>query len=247
VISTVAPASRATNRGTFLTVAVLFAVVVLAWWRTTADAERMCCMLDGIARAGHDMPFDIGPFPFLGMWTVMMAAMMLPGMIPVVMRWHPLTGFAAATGYLVAWALTAPIAFGALATLNEVSHLNAWLNRIGGAVIAFAGAYQFTGWKRRNLERYGILDQTPSAAVSFVVGLSQGIRCLGSAWALMSVMLAVGVMNLPWIWAIGAICLGEQTLRRRTALRIMVGLVLLALGLATVIHAQMLNMLADSG
>jgi predicted metal-binding membrane protein len=243
----VALVPRMTNGGAFLTAAVLFAAVVLAWWRTAADAALMPCMVDGIARPGHVMPFDVGPARFVGMWTVMIAAMMLPGMIPAVAAWRPLAGVAAASGYLAVWTLTAPIAFAALIALNEIDRPNAWLNRIGGAVIAFAGVYQFAGWKRRHLERYGNPDQTRSAAAPFVMGLSHGVHCLGSSWVLMSVLLVVGVMNLPWMVAIGAICVGEKTLSRRVALTTTVGLVFVALGLAILIHPQTLDVIAGIG
>ncbi len=206
-------------------------------------------MLDGLAQAGRAMPFDTGPVRFVVAWTVMMAAMMLPGIVSVTAvrrdHRHPLAGAAVASGYLAVWVPTAVVAFGVLTALNEVDHPSAGLNRIGGAIVVLAGVYQFTGCKRRLLESYGGHDETFSAAGAFGTGLSHGFRCLGSSSALMSVLLVVGVMNLVWMTAISAICVGEKTLTRRAVLATAVGVALVGVGLVTLIHPQALNVIAE--
>ena len=45
----------------------------------------------------------------------------------------------------------------------------------------------------------------------FRIGLVQGNYCLGCCWALMSVMFAVGVMNLVWIALLCALMVIEKT------------------------------------
>jgi predicted metal-binding membrane protein len=237
------------NRGAVLfTTAVLLVVPGLSWRQTVNDARRMSSMVDGLTRAGRAMPFDSSPVRFAAMWAAMIAAMMLPGIVPMVANRrdanpaHPLAGGGIASGYLIVWMPTAVAAFGGLIALNKVTHPSDGLNRAGGAIVVLAGVYQLTHWKRRLLE-----DQKPSAAGAFRVGLSEGLRCLGCSWALMSVLLVVGVMNIACMAVISAICMGEKTVKRRAALATGVGLVLIALGLATLIEPRMLDVIAEFG
>jgi predicted metal-binding membrane protein len=237
--------ARGMTRGAVpLTPSVLLVIGAAAGWQTVADAGRMCCMLDGLARAGRAMAFDTGPVRFVVMWTVMMAAMMLPGIVPVVAGRRLSAGAAVATAYLAVWASTAVVAFAVLIALSGVSQPTVGLDRIGGTVLALAGAYQFTSRKRRMLASFR--DETAYAPGAFGAGLSHGLRCLGSSWALMSLLLVVGVMNLVWMAAIGAICFGEKVLtgRARLAATAVIGVTLVALGLATVIYPPALTVIA---
>lgn len=236
---------RRTNRSGVAGTALLLAIVGLAWWLTVSEARRMPGMVDGLAHAGSGMAFDTGPVRFAGMWIAMMAAMMLPGIVPLVARsghTHPLTGAAIASGYLAVWLPTAAIAFAALTALNEVSQPSPWLSRVGGAAVTLAGAYQFTGYKRRRAQSPCGRVRKPGAALN--LGLSHGIHCLASSWALMSVLLVVGVMNLGWMAAISAVCVGEQILTERRAFRVGVGLVLLALGAVVLLDPDTLTAIA---
>lgn len=239
-----------TSRSAFVCAAMLFAIVGLAWWQAVTDARRMSSMLDGLADAGSAMPFDTSPVRFAGMWIAMMAAMMLPGIIPLVAaggHMRPLSAMAIASGYLAVWLPTGAIAFVALTAINEVSHPNPWVNRIGGVVVALAGAYQFTGYKRRLAESHGSRDQQPRAAHAVGVGVSHGVRCLGCSWALMSVLLVVGVMNLGWMAVISAVCVGEKTLTQRRAFGSAVGCALITLGLVVLVNPHTLTAIAEIG
>lgn len=240
--------SRVGNRSSRLGTAVsLIAVIGLAWWQTARDAGRMCGMVDGLAKAGRAMPFDSSPASFAGMWTVMMAAMMLPAIVPAAVASRSSTGAALASGYLAVWIATGIVAFGALTALNGIGHPDALLDRAGGALVALAGAYQFSGRKRRLLERYGEASQIASDRGAFGVGLSHGLRCVGASWALMAVLLVVGVMNVAWMAVIGAICFGEKVSTHRTALATAVGLALVALGLVVLAEPRTLDVISVAG
>ena len=246
--------SPVANRASRLVTALaLITVVGLAWWRTAEDAGRMRGMLDGLATAGRAMPFDSSPTSFAGIWTVMMAAMMLPGIVLAAVasrddgRPYWSTGAALASGYLAVWIATGVVAFGALIALNEVGHPHASLGRAGGALVALAGAYQFSGWKRRLLERYGEASHIASERGAFGAGLSHGLRCLGASWALMAVLLVVGVMNVAWMAVIGAICFGEKVSTHRAALATAVGLALVAVGLVVLAEPRTLDAIAGIG
>jgi predicted metal-binding membrane protein len=233
-----------------LTLLCSFAVIGLAWWQTVSTARQMSGMLDGLARAGGGMPFDAGPIRFAAAWTAMMSAMMLPAIVPLIaagrtyMR-HPLGGVAMAIGYLAVWIPTAVPAFAALTALNQISHPAAWVNRMGGAVIVVAGAYQLTARKRRRMKGYWSRDDFPHATGALRAGLSLGVRCLGSSWALMSTLLVVGVMNLVWMAAISAVCIGDETLTGRETLATGAGLTLIALGSLVIMQPHTLTVVAE--
>jgi predicted metal-binding membrane protein len=216
--------------------AALITVAGAAWWLTIANAREMSDMLDGFVKVGRAMPWDISPVAFAGTWAVMMTAMMLPGIIPVVIAANPSTGAVWVAEYLGVWVSTGAIAFGALLALNEMGQPGPGLHRAGGAVIVLAGIYQFTGAKRRLLQ-----PADPGAR-----GLSHGLRCVGASWALMSVLLVVGVMNVAWMAAVSAICLGEKASPRRTALAMVVGVALVACGLVVLVEPRMLELIAGT-
>ena len=234
------PTAMTNRRSRVLTAAFLIAVAGAAWCRTIEDAHGMSGMLDGFVNAGRTMPWNIGPVGFAGTWTVMMAAMMLPGVIPIVMAANDLryasSGVVWALGYLGVWVSTGAIAFGALIALNGMSQPSAWLQRAGGALFVLAGVYQFTGAKRRLLQRHD-----PGTGVSY------GLRCVGASWALMSVLLVVGVMNIAWMAAVSVVCLGEKASTRRTALATVLGAVLIACGLVVLIEPRTLDVIAGTG
>jgi predicted metal-binding membrane protein len=235
------------------TAAFLTAVAGGAWWWTIEDAREMSGMIDGFVKVGRAMPWDISPVGFAGTWTVMMTAMMLPGVIPVMTALRneelpfPLTGAVWASGCLGMWVSTGAIALGALVALNEVGQPSPWLQRAGGTLIVLAGMYQFTGWKRRLLQRNGDYDQILSVRSVFGAGLSHGLRCLSASWALMSVLLVVGVMNVAWMAALSAICMGEQASSRRTALATVVGVMLVGFGLVVLVEPGELYVIAGIG
>lgn len=247
--SSLSTTQRRSNRGAVICTALLLIIVGLGWWLTVSEARRMPGMVDGLARAGGEMAFDTGPVRFAGMWIAMLAAMMLPGIIPLVARSshaRPLTGTAVASGYLAVWLPTAAIAFAALTALNEVSQPSPWLRRAGGAVIALAGAYQFTRYKRQLSENDCGRGQLGTAE-AFESGLSHGVRCLGSSWALMAVLLVVGVMNVGWMAVISVVSAAEKVWPQRSAFRFVVGLVLLAVGLVVLLKPQTLAVIAEIG
>jgi len=88
-------------------VAVLFGLAVIGWWST---AERMSGMDDGPWTALGTLGW------FLGVWVVMMAAMMFPSLAPTVALYSRMTRDRMApllfsAGYLVAWGAAGVAAF----------------------------------------------------------------------------------------------------------------------------------------
>jgi predicted metal-binding membrane protein len=96
-----------------------------------------------------------------------------------------------------------------------------WLERhdwwIGGAVLALAGAFQFTSLKDACLDkcrhpaqfmtRY--YERGPRGGLR--LGIRHGAFCVGCCWALMFVMFAAGVASLIWMALLTAVMIHEKT------------------------------------
>ncbi|MEU1703893.1 DUF2182 domain-containing protein [Streptomyces sp. NPDC005706] len=150
---------------------------------------------------------------FLAVWTLMMAAMMLPATAPVaglyartitVHRAPRMVVFTVA--YLLVWAAAGLPAYGLAAALGRVTSLPAMAGTVvAAAVFAVNGVYQLTPLKDRCLARcrspIGMMlryASYPPPSRDLRAGLHHGAFCLGCCWSLMVVLAAFGVMNL---WA----------------------------------------------
>jgi predicted metal-binding membrane protein len=149
---------------------------------------------------------------FLGMWVVMMAAMMLPSLVPMLRRYRAAVGRAGearlgrltalvAVGYFFIWAVFGIAVFPLGAALAAIEmQLPAPVVPIGtGAIIVIAGALQFTAWKAHHLTR---CREAPGRALpaeagtAWRHGLRLGLHCSCSCAGLMAILLAIGVMDL---------------------------------------------------
>ena len=184
---------------------------------------------------------------FLGIWIVMMAAMMLPSAIPVVGLYARLardrTAVASlvfASGYLAVWTLAGLAAFGVAGVGSQVvgnslswDHGGRW---VAGAALLCAAAYQLTPLKDACLSMcrtpLGLLlgSWRPGRLGGFRLGLTSGLWCAGCCWALMTSLFALGVMSIAWTAIVAALVALEKMLPwRRVASRATAAL-LLALG-----------------
>lgn len=164
------------------------------------------------------------------MWSMMAIAMMLPTAAPILKSYasvqeakgKSVTAFSVlllALGYLTIW-----IGFGLVATLVQwgLTEFQTMSPIMGPASMVFsasilvlAGIYQFTPAKQACLLRCQLpfpyfTRRTKqgffrSFTGSYVMGLEQGIFCLGCTWAIMAVMFAVGVMNVIWMAILGVL------------------------------------------
>jgi predicted metal-binding membrane protein len=151
---------------------------------------------------------------FLGMWVVMMLAMMLPSLIPMLSRYRQAVGTGetlglltalAGLGYFFVWTVLRMAAFPlgvALAAVEMQQPAFARTVPIAvGVVVVIAGALQFTAWKARHLaccrelpERGRKLPADTGAAWRH--GLRLGLHCSQCCFGLMAILLVVGVMDL---------------------------------------------------
>jgi predicted metal-binding membrane protein len=191
---------------------------------------------------------------FTVMWTIMMAAMMLPAVTPVVLAFltlarprTPHAGLGAAAfvaGYLVIWgllALPARALLSAGAWLAALPALAPWAATAGGVILVACGIYQLTPLKDACLRHCRVphlfLGQHWRDGVggAFVLGVHHGLFCAGCCASLMIVLLVVGVMNLAWMVGLSALIFLEKVVPAGMAVGRAAGIALCAAGVARLV------------
>jgi len=154
---------------------------------------------------------------FIAVWVVMMAAMMLPGAAPAVMRRTQADGARAAPlfagSYLAVWALVGASVYALYRPHGAVA---------AGAVTVAAGVYEFTPLKR--LFRRRCRDRVRS-------GFTFGLCCAGSSIGLMAMLVAVGVMSVTWMAVIAVLVLVQKLLPAKAAIDVPLALAIVGLGI----------------
>jgi predicted metal-binding membrane protein len=192
---------------------------------------------------------------FLGMWTVMMIAMMLPALVPMLSRYRKAVRRDAGTqlsalttivsaGYFTVWTLCGVAAFPMGLLLAEVAMRVPAVSRAvpfsTGLVVLIAGILQFTAWKKRHLD---CCRASPPRALSAGIGTAWrhgvrlGIHCLRCCAGLTAVLLVIGVMDLAAMAVVAAAIAaerltpaGERVACGIGALTVIAGLYLIATG-----------------
>jgi predicted metal-binding membrane protein len=218
-------------------IGLLFGIAAVAWWYT---ADRMRGMDDGPGTA-------LGSFGwFVGVWVVMMAAMMFPSVAPTAALYSrmtkskaPLAPLAFACGYLLTWAAAGVLAF-AVSDLGGAAFggLLVW-DRAGrwvaAGVLAVAALYEFTPLKDVCLGKcrspLGFLLGSWRDGLGGAVrmGARHGAWCVGCCWALMAALFALGVMSLAWMAFIAALIALEKLVPSRRAGTLVTAALLVAL------------------
>lgn len=167
------------------------------------------------------------------MWSVMMAAMMLPSAIPMVAMYDRLDRGAGArrsgstvlfvAGYGVIWAIFSMAATALQWRLHNASLVNgmgvATQGWFAGALLIMAGFYQFTPLKRRSLTAcrtpmgFLMTSWREGRIGALRMGIGHGKHCLGCCWSLMILLFVLGVMNLAWVVILSALVLAEKLTR----------------------------------
>jgi predicted metal-binding membrane protein len=126
-----------------------------------------------------------------------------------------------AAGYLTTWVAAGVAAYGLFDGVRslDLSWL-AWSRGgpyVAGAVILAAALYEVTPAKARCLHhcrRPELLADRwrPGRFGALLAGLEHGGFCVGSSWALMAVLFALGVMNVAWMAALAVVVAIEKLL-----------------------------------
>jgi predicted metal-binding membrane protein len=158
---------------------------------------------------------------FIAVWAAMMAAMMLPGAAPATLRRAQAGGVRAVPlfvgSYLAVWALA-----GVLVYVVDRPHGTL----VAGVVTIAAGVYEFTPVKQYYRRRCRDAADT---------GLGFGLCCAGSSAGLMAVLVALGVMSVPWMVVITVIVLAQKLLPPIAVVDALLALAITGLGIWIVV------------
>jgi predicted metal-binding membrane protein len=200
-------------------VALLLALAAVGWWST---ADRMAGMDAGPGT-------DLGALGwFLGVWVVMMAAMMFPSLAPTVALYARMTRqrgldrpLLFAGGYLLVWGTAGLGAYGLFRLGRSLFGGDlAWHSGgrwFAAGVLALAALYEVTPLKHVCLAKcrspLGFLLGTwrDGRLGALEMGSRHGGWCLGCCWALMAALFALGVMSLTWMAFVAALIALEKT------------------------------------
>ena len=221
---------------------LLLVLAAAAWWLT---AKRMAGMDAGPGT-------DLGALGwFLGVWVVMMAAMMFPSLAPTTALYARMTqrrGWSLpllfTLSYLVVWGAAGILAFAMFrlgqSVLGGGLAWSAGGRWFAGGVLAFAAAYEVTPLKDVCLGKcrspLGFLLATwrDGKRGALEMGSRHAAWCLGCCWALMAALFALGIMSLVWMAFVAALIALEKTLPWRRIATWGTAGVLLALAVAVV-------------
>ena len=198
--------------GTAATAAALTATLGLAAAAWVVAVRQMSGMDMGAATR-------LGSFAFFAaLWVTMMAAMMLPGAVPAVVRHVQASGRVRGVplflgSYLAVWALVG-VAVYALYRPHGFA--------VAGAVVIAAGAYEFTPLKQHFRRR------CQEAAGS---GFGFGLCCLGSSIGLMVILVALSATSVIWMSVITVLALGQKLLPAKRAVDVPLALAIVGLGI----------------
>lgn len=227
-------------------VALLFGLAGFAWWAT---ADQMAGMDAGPGT-------DLGTFGwFLGVWIVMMAAMMFPSVAPTVVLYAQMTRrrglgrpLLFTSGYLLIWGAAGAVAYGlcelgsSLFGADLAWHVGGrWL--VGG-ILALAAIYELTPLKDACLAKcrsplgflLGSWRDGPGGALE--MGARHAAWCVGCCWALMAALFALGVMSVGWMAFVAALIAIEKLAPWKSAANRAIAVTLVVLGLAVVIAPE---------
>jgi predicted metal-binding membrane protein len=150
---------------------------------------------------------------FLGMWTVMMATMMLPVLVPMLWRYRRAVGGSRAAplarltvlvalAYFLVWtvlgAVVFPLGVGVAALEMQLPALARAVPAATALLLTFLGALQLTAWKARRLASYGRAchPRSTNAGAPWQHGLRIGLQCSSCCANLMAIALVLGIMDL---------------------------------------------------
>jgi predicted metal-binding membrane protein len=210
----------ASARGRLGLVALLFVLAAVAWWFTV---DRMRGMDDGPGT-------DLGTLGwFVGVWVVMMAAMMFPSVSPTVALYSRMTRSRApfaplvfTAGYLLIWTAAGLLAFGISdlggSLLGDELSWNMAGRWVAGGILVAAALYELSPLKSVCLAKcrspLGFLLGSWRGGLSgaLQMGTRHGAWCVGCCWALMAALFALGVMSIAGMAFLAALIAAEKTL-----------------------------------
>ncbi len=238
---------RAMVRERISIVTMLLVVAAAAW-----------CAL--VRASSAQMEMSMGPtmgmaaLPFIGLWVVMMVAMMFPAAAPMVVMFAHVHSRKRASarpaaptwvfigGYIAVWASLGVPVYAAAAAAQHVAAQSSWTSAHAGlasaALFVAAGMYQLSPLKHRCLSHC----RSPLAFIAtswregyrgaFLMGLQHGAYCTGCCWLLFLLLLPLGMMNIAAMAAMTVFVVAEKMLPGGRAFVTVSGLALIGCGIA---------------
>jgi predicted metal-binding membrane protein len=194
---------------------------------------------------------------FLGMWVVMMVAMMLPSLMPMLWRYRQAVcetcdthlGWLTALvggGYFFVWTSFGMVAFALGVALAAIEMQQPAVARVVpiavGVVVLIAGFLQFTAWKARHLAR---CREVPGcgctlhadASTAWRHGLRLGLHCGHCCAGLTVVLLVIGVMDLRAMGVVAAAITAERLAPAGEHVARVIGVIVVGAGLLLIVWA----------
>jgi predicted metal-binding membrane protein len=207
--------------------------------------------MGGMAAAGWSLTAAL---VFVAVWTVMMAAMMLPAAAPMIVTFASAQarrdrGAAVPTwlfvaGYLLVWAAAGAAVYFVVQFASDASDdfgamdRSAWGPLVLGIVLVAAGLYQFTPLKRvclrhcRSPLAFVALHWRDGPLGAVRMGIVHGAYCLGCCWALFALLVVAGMMSIAWMLLLTLVVFVEKVFPHGQRISAAVGVTLILLGLA---------------
>jgi predicted metal-binding membrane protein len=190
--------------------------VVAVWQMTGMDMDMDIGMDMGVATRLGSFAF------FVALWVSMMAAMMLPGAAPAVLRRADASGGVRAVplfvgSYLAVWTLVGVAVYALYRPHGSF---------VAGAVAIAAGVYEFTPVKRHFRRR---------CRESIRSGFAFGLYCVGSSIGLMLMLVALGLMSVTWMSVIAVLAVAQKLLPAKAVIDVPLALAIIGLGVLIVI------------
>ncbi len=255
--------ARASQRAFFAVSALLFAAsaVVTIAWCTSMSAMGGMPMPGGwtmsmawVRTPGRTWPGAAASF--LGMWVVMMAAMMLPSLVPMLWRYRQAVGGTdaarlgrltalAGLGYFLVWTMVGMAAFLLGVALAAVQMQHPAVARAApiavGVAVLIAGSVQLTAWKARHLaccrEASGRRRTLPASTAAWRHGLRHGLHCSQCCAGLIAILLIIGVMDLRAMAVVAAAITAERLAPAGERVARAIGAVVVGAGLLLIARA----------
>ncbi len=194
---------------------------------------------------------------FIGMWVVMMAAMMSPSLTPMLSRYRRAVGARGETslgartalvgaGYFLVWAavgaIVYPLGVAVAAAVMRWPALARSVPTATGVVLLLAGCVQLTTWKARQLACCrGASDGERALAAdlwsAWGHGLRLGKRCGQCCCGFMMILLATGVMDLGAMALVAASITFERLAPRPTRAARATGAIVILAGVLVMARA----------
>jgi predicted metal-binding membrane protein len=223
--------ARAASRPRRVAISCIFLLTALGWSALALMSVDSGSPWAAICHQGWAGEITVAGVALLaGMWVAMTLAMMIPSAAPTILTYAEIADTAArkgdaivspfvlTAGYIAVW-LGFALAIAIIqATAGQLAgDGNPAVSRIvTGLIFAGAGLYQFSALKHACLHQcrhpfqFFFTNWKTTARGVFGLGIRQGLFCLGCCWAAMTVMAALGVMNIVWMVMLGIVMIVEK-------------------------------------